>query len=219
MAASEEVRRAIRLARQTAGMTQMEVARRMKISHSKLSLFESGLGDLESRDLVLLQKIINSGLSKAGRSYEDRFEYALESAAMKDGMPERKRLRLKADLSQSELSNRSQIPQSRISLWETGQVELTKDELARWGGAIRAGMERAILQGAIIEREMLKVEKQEIAGLSMELIKRQKEQIERLNKHLSNVEQAYQIEIRRLKKENAELRAQAKKKRGVKSNG
>src|SRR5262249_50157827 len=152
----EQYLRQVRLSRQAAGLTQMDVASRMKISHTKISLFENGLATLSLDEMRRLDQIINSELDKVGRSRQERIEYAYESAAKKDGVPERKRLRQRADLSQAELAKASGISQSRLSLWETGQVQLSTAEIARWRSALRTGLERAVSKSVIIEREVLK---------------------------------------------------------------
>jgi transcriptional regulator with XRE-family HTH domain len=214
------LRQQLRMKREIAGLSQMEVARRMNISHSTLSLFENGLGDLHPEVFLRLGKLLESELRKVERAYEKRVEYGYESAASKDGVPERTSLRKRADMSQSELSKNSRISQSRISLWETGRVELTKEELVRWELALRSGMERAIAKKALVEREILKDEKRDtqerLARVAVEvgdLNQGYKEQITLLQKQLSAEREAYDIEIKRLKKENAELRRTAKSKK------
>ena len=216
---SPKVRQHFRLSRQAAGLTQMEVARRLKVSHSTLSLFENGLGDLHPADIIRLDKILNSEMDKIQRSYEQRIDYAYESAARPDGAAERKLLRQRADISQSELAKAAKISQSRISLWEAGQVELTADESDRWKLAIQLGMERAVAKSVIGEREIIKEEKEGIQKRLRELLPSLKEvhsnykqELERAAKHLSNVREAYELEIKRLKKENAKLRLAVKMK-------
>lgn len=217
MAASDGDRRAVRVARQALGMTQMDLARRMKISHSKVSLFENGLADLDPDEMRRLQKTIKSGMAKVTSDYKKHSKYVYESAARKDGVPERKALRQRADLSQSELARNAGISQSRISLWETGRAELTKKELASWEETIRSDMECAAVEDMIVERALLKAEKKDIQQGVASLIpalqnvhQEYKAEIERLKKQLTNEREAYEFEIKRLKKERAQLRYTAR---------
>lgn len=130
----DEKRKAARLLRQAAGMTQLEVAQKAKISRPKLSLYETGLVDLTADELRRVEKVLHraqrppvtlASLLKAEVPKQEKQKPA-------DEKTQRKFRRQQAGISQRALALASKIPRNKLIEFEAGRIPLNAGELARW---------------------------------------------------------------------------------------
>lgn len=133
--APDEMPQQVRLARQTAGMTQSGLAKKIGISQAKLSLFELGQVALSEAELKRVWRTLEKKLQgKAGllSDVSGRAKLATPNQDSVDELPKRRLLRQQANLSQHEAAKKIGISQNRLSQWENGQLELSPDEQRRW---------------------------------------------------------------------------------------
>jgi transcriptional regulator with XRE-family HTH domain len=135
--------RLIRIARQMADLTQGELAKKAKINRSKISLFENGLMDLTEAELTRVNAVIEAASKRTPKSGVSQLSSLLNpisptlvaeqfererTLAQRESVESRKSFRIRAGLSQQELSKLTGIPRSKLSPWESGKLDLTTAE-------------------------------------------------------------------------------------------
>jgi len=131
----EQMRRHVRIARQSLGWTQAELAAKTGLSQSKLSLYESGQVGMSDEDLEQVWVVLERRLGgKAGPMSALLQAPGVEGEATdKSSIRRQRRARRQgANMSQHELARKIGIGRSKLSQWELGNLELTSEERQRW---------------------------------------------------------------------------------------
>lgn len=123
---------------------QEEIARKAGISGSKLSLYENGFVDLTDAELRRLEKVLNALPKKSdvkpmpsplflitGKT-DDTFAERYAAWSEKKRIKARRSLRRQVKLTQIELAREIGIPRKKLIHWETGRLELSDAEFAKW---------------------------------------------------------------------------------------
>jgi transcriptional regulator with XRE-family HTH domain len=180
------LRRAARTARKAAGLTQEELARRARLSSaSRYNFFEAGYGKLTSEELDRVIRVLNCA--------EKRRLVPLSRLACAVPPPEaRKAYRVGAGLTQQELGLRMKVPQSLISDFERGKVNLSPENARRWYEVIESASDEAATADVVeLAKRCLcgapSGDQSENARLR-ELVRNLTEQVENLQRQLKNSE-------------------------------
>jgi predicted transcriptional regulator len=142
---SEEMRKYTRMQRKLLALTQEELGVSVGLSASKLSLYESGLIDLTADEVRRIDKFLNKlsrgnmvKLSDLGRlgSAED-FDALWNKKPSVNEKTQKRFFRQSAGLTQRQLARKARIPRNKLIKFESGKIDLTNEETARWWQAIR----------------------------------------------------------------------------------
>jgi transcriptional regulator with XRE-family HTH domain len=142
-------RHVVRRLRNGLNLTQAELAQKVQINDSKLSLFENGLIELSDDEWKRVSRFLFShkGPWKPGQLDMLAGTYEARQAQWQKHLDSRKHtnrrfLRKQAGMSQRELALATGIPRNKIIEWEAGRLELTAKEQAKWQEVIQAAESR-----------------------------------------------------------------------------
>jgi transcriptional regulator with XRE-family HTH domain len=137
-------RRAVKQFREMFGATQSDVAEDAGISQSKISLYESGFVDLTEKELQRLGRALdalsNDPDGKPGLTAlnDGTFAEKYASWSQKKQIKARRSMRRQAKLTQIEVARETGIPPKKLRHWETGRLELSDTDVAKWQQVIVA---------------------------------------------------------------------------------
>jgi transcriptional regulator with XRE-family HTH domain len=123
-----EMRTAIRLSREAAGLTQTEVTRKARLGPLALSLYERGHRELSADELARVEQVIKRDrktpqLGKLSDLLDPNKVWDLLTPP-----EQRKHSRREAGLSQRNLAQAIGVAQSKISAWENGHENVLSKE-------------------------------------------------------------------------------------------